>query len=338
MIQLTKLEKAYRSYFITKEDYEVLIHYYSQSVPFKGTSGKYSISPIIVYPRYKIRGAFESYNQNSVSKRSIAKNESYADYVVLPLTQFKQTLSSRKNSQNHPEHGEIWVFNWLNPKEMGRLTALIDFYNTMSKADTPKPMIDFDDFSSNLDALKERLTIPKTEYIINLLKGDAASMKLGMELLTNFDTMRSIVAICYCLSEIAGYNLRTHDYFNSTAFKSFRDRFTGIVSRSVDAMGGTSKPMLYEYIVNILDSHKDVTITATEYNMFKQIMCDYFIEKANNNDIILNITTDNITLKIDEDRVIPDENIEEEDRLRQEAALEDASSSYYLLDDTTEIA
>lgn len=334
MITLQEHPKHYKGYYLDKEDWLKLSNYYSQSVPFVGTSGKYYISSSIVYPRYKIKTSFETFNQTSTSKRSMAKNESYADYIVIPVKQFKYLLTNQA-IQSTLDGKPVVIWNYIGTSTLTKLKNLINYYNSEHSS---KPFIDFDDFSSNLDALKERLTIPKTEYIINLLKGDSSSLKLGMELLTNFDTSRSVVALCYCLSEVDGYSIRNHDYFNSTAFKSFRERFINVAGKSVEYFGGLSKPRLYDETVRILNDYENASITTIEYKMFKDLMCEWYIDKASDDDVILNITPDNLTLKINEDKIISDESIEEEDRLRQEAALEDASSSYYLLDDTTETA
>lgn len=335
MITLHEHPKGYRAYYLHKEDWVKLNDYYSQSVPFVGTSGKYCISSSIVYPRYKIKASFEAFNQVSTSKRSIAKNESYADYIVIPVKQFKQLLTNQA-TQNTLDGKPIVIWHYISAGTLAKIKNVINHYNSEYSS---KPFIDFDDFSNNLDALKERLTIDKTEPIISLLtSGDSGSRKLGMEMLTNYDIARSVVAIVYCLSKCSGIDLRTNEYYNSTAFKGFRERFAKLVSYQVDSFLGISYTRTYTYLISAFESNTSLTIARSEYEIYKKIMCSVFIDKASSEGIILDITPENLTLKFDESKIIPDELIDHEDKLREEAALEDPTSSYYLLDDTTETA
>lgn len=336
MMQIHSVPRAYKNYIMLQSDYTALINYLSQSVPFQGTSGKYAISSLIMYPRYKIRASFEQYNKvNPGNLRSIAKNESYATYVVFPAKQVLDILQAKdgRDRINTTLEGQPAVqFRWLPTPDLARLKAAIDHYNSAHAA---KPLVDFEDFTANLDSLKERLSIGKTEFILNLLKSDdAGTIKLGMEMLANYDTERSIVALYYVLACLPSYNIRNNSYYTSTAFKSFRSRFQDCCGISVEGAMGTMLPRFCENVIEFLIERKSLTLLTSEYQELQKIMCEYYKDVSRNHSITLQITPENVILDIDPSKVIPDEQIEEEDKLRQEAALEDPSSSYFLLDDT----
>lgn len=326
MITLHQKENHWKTYYLQAEDFNKLMDYYNQSVPFKGTSGKYAISSAIVYPRYKIKASFETYNRTAVNKRSIAKNESYANYVVLPVTQMLKVL------RDYRPEGDLIYYRYINLSELSTLKYLIKHFNSDYSS---KPIIDFNDFSSNLEAMQERLTIPKAQLIVDLLNGDTASKKLGMEMLTNYDTARSIPAIAYVL--LKAPNLKYQDYFTSTAFKSFRGRVSAYTKYSCEFFNTASTETFYSTLVGLLNGEEYVfTITEGEYDAIRQVMYEKIKQDAENKDIVLNITPEQVILNFPKEKIVSDDSVAEQDQILQEAILEDTESSYFLLDDTIE--
>lgn len=328
MIEITS-EPGYKNYSIPVEDYNKLVEYYSQTVPFEGTSGKYSISSHIVYPRYKIRASFAKYNQSSPNIRSIAKNESYADYRILPVKEINKVLetnagvSFRNNSLKDPNK---MYFRYMGTSEYNLLKYAITIYNTQVN----KPIIDFQDFASKLDCLKERLTIPKCQFLIDLLNADDASQRLAMETLTNYDTKRSLPAIFYVLAH--SRSLKSNDYWHSTAFKSFRDRLYTSSEYSVEGLTGSSIVRSYDKLVEI----KNVTLTRSEYNIFRGAMCEHLKELVKDNDVEMEIVPEMLTLKFKPENIIDDELVDQEDKLLEESVLDEGNSDFYVLVDDTE--
>lgn len=329
-----KLESGYRTYSLPVEDYDKLVEYYSQTVPFEGTSGKYSISSHIVYPRYKIRASFAKYNQSSTNTRSIAKNESYADYIVLPVKEITDILKL----DTYAKRGPILSFLHLNdPNKIYFRHLSSSDYNLLKYAvkvyeeKLTKPIIDFQAFAGKLECLKERLTIPKAQFLIDLLNADSASQKLGMEALTNYDTKRSLPAIFYVLAK--AHTLKVNDYWHSTAFKSFRDRVYATCKHTVDSLTSSYITRVYEHLVEI----EDVTLTRAEYNLFREAMCEHLQEVIKNNDVEMHIVPEMLTLKFKPENIIEDELVEQEDKLLEESVLEESNSDFYVLvDDTAE--
>lgn len=327
-----KQEQGYKTYSLPVEDYDKLVEYYSQTVPFEGTSGKYSISSHIVYPRYKIRASFAKYNQSSTNTRSIAKNESYADYIVLPvkeITDLLKTYAKRGpiSTYSHLQDTNKMYFRHLSGSDRNLLKYAIKAYEEK----LTKPIIDFQAFAGKLECLKERLTIPKAQFLIDLLNADSASQKLGMEALTNYDTKRSLPAIFYVLAK--AHTLKVNDYWHSTAFKSFRDRVYATCEHTVDSLTGSYITRVYERLVQI----QDVTLTRAEYNFFREEMCEHLQKVIKDNDVEMHIVPEMLTLNFKPENIIEDELVEQEDKLLEESVLEEGNSDFYVLvDDTAE--
>lgn len=330
MSMIITQESSWRTHSIEVEDYKTLLQFYSQSVPFKGTSGKYFISSSIIYPRYKVKAAFEIFNQtNPSNKKSIAKNEGYADYVIMPCRDILKVLKESRVGKNSTGK-EVCMFMYIHPKHLAILKMCINYYNTYKD----KPMIDFKEFSESIDGIKERLTINNTEVLVNLGRGDSGSQKLCMEMLTNYDVSKSLVAILYVLSRFS--NIRYNEYYNSTVFKAFRTKMREITGYDVDWWAGMEFPRLYQKLLIKVDEFKDITMTKSEYNYIKDLMLAECKKVAEGMGVTLNIDSENVTLRIGEANIIEDSVVEEADRVRLEALMEDPNEAYILVDDTIE--
>ena len=324
-------ESSWRTYSLLIEDYETLKQYYSQYVPVKGTSGKYCIHSSLVYPRYKIKASFELYNQaNPVHKKSIAKNESYADYVVMPckeiLNILEKAITSRTKDSEFLDQ-PVRVFRYMSTKDLHLLKVAVNHRNSDHFS---KPLIDFSEFSASMEDLKERLTIDKTEFIKQLLGSDSASKRLAMETMTNYDTKRSLIALLYLFS---GTSFRMHEYYTSTAFKAFRGKIGELTGCEPEYWSGMGFTRIYKTLVHN-DVVKDITLTRSEYAFIREIMHKDCMEAAENSGVTLNLKPEDVILAFDESRIIPDEEVENEDAIRQKALLEDTPDTYLLVDDT----
>ena len=340
-MELTK-EPVWKTYSMSVEDYEKLAAFYSQSVPFKGTSGKYAIYSGINYPRYKIRASFNMYNEKSVSKRNIAKNVSYADYYVMPVKEIKEVFSKSRlekevgNKSAYHNHSnyrqfetERRVFKYIERSELDLMSAAIQYYKDCeSNPSLIKPLIDFQEFASNMDDLKERLTIPKAEFLVDLLKGDKSSVRLAMESLTNFDLTRSIPAILYVIGSTSSHTMKNCDYWYGTAFRAFKQRFGTVIESHLESCFSEDLTKVYDRLKD------DITITKSEYLAIRQAIYEKYLEKAKDDEIVLAITPESITLKFKPENIIDDEIVEAEDRIREESALDDTDTAYILVDDT----
>lgn len=318
-------ENGWRTYSMSTEDYDKLEAFYNQSVPFKGTSGKYAIYSGINYPRYKIRACFNMYNEKNASKRSIAKNVGYSDYYVLPV---KEILEVLRKSKPVNELGRK-VFQYIERADLDLVSAAVQYYKDVEENPAHlKPMIDFQDFASNMDDLKERLTIPKAEFLVDLLKGDKSSVRLAMESLTNFDLTRSLPGILYVIGSVSSYTMKDCDYWHSTAFRAFKERFRSIVGRTIEGCFNEDLTEIY----NTLE--KTSALTAKEYEMIRYAMYKKYLQRAEGEEIVLAITPESITLKFKPENIIDDELVEAEDRIREQNALDDTDTAYILMDDT----
>lgn len=336
-------ELTWKTYSMSIEDYDKLTAFYNQSVPFKGTFGKYAVYSGINYPRYKIRASFNIYNEKSVSKRSIAKNVSYADYYVMPFKEIQEVLKKAsiekevgvKTAYTHNTHRVFdeprRVFKYIERPEVDILSAAIQYYKDCES--TPsliKPLIDFQEFASNMDDLKERLTIPKAEFLVDLLKGDRSSVKLAMESMSNFDLSRSIPAILYVLGSTTSQVIKNCDYWNSTAFRAFKERFFQVAERHLESCCSEDLTRVYDFL------KQDITLTKSEYLIIREAIYEKYLDRAKEDEIVLAITPESITLKFKPENIIDDEIVEAEDRIREESALDDTDTAYILVNDTNE--
>lgn len=325
MIELIPEPKHYSSYSLSVEEYNDLTELFNQSVPFAGTSGKYAFHKSVMYPRYKIRTSFEKYNLTNAKKRSIAKNETYADNFVINVEEIQEVLKNAKDFEGRK------LFRYLYIKDRAKLKAGIDFYNYTKKSGKLPNIINFQDLASSLDCVNERLTIPKAEFLITLLKGDKASEKLGMETLTNYDLKRSLPALVYVFTHTG--KGRFNDYWHSTAFKSFRERFRTLTGTYVESLSGDNAHNVYTYLVSFLGNLPDMTITEQEFQYLRKGMCEYMKDRAANNDVNLILPEESVILKFKPEQIIPDSEVETEDQIRESAYLEE-EDSYTIVDDT----
>lgn len=325
-------ESGYRTFSLSVEDYDKLVARFSQSVPFEGTSGKYAFHQSILYPRYKIRTIFEKHNSVNVSKRSIAKNYSYADYMVVSL---KDILEILRGGSKTMITNRV-VFRYLYTKQYGILSTAINLFSLGESTGREIPLIDINDFLKGTDFTKERLSIPNAEFIIDLMKGDKASQKLGMETMSNFDLRKSIAAILYITLKggVGKYN----DYWHSTAFKSFREQFSRFVGRHIDSLPSmTSDPLVnvYDYLTDLQEAKKEFSITASEALMLRAACHKFICEKSSENySIDIELPIESVSLRINPEFIIADEVVEAEDAMRQQALIEEGADAYILVDDT----
>jgi len=328
MITLEKVERSWNSYKVPEADWDKLVNYYaSQIVPFEGTSGKYCIHSSITYPRYKIKASFEKYNSGKINKRSIAKNESYADYISIPVKEIKSILFDVNSHHEAGVNYKMW--RHYGKGVLSRLTTLIKMFNDYPNA----KLIDFHEVAKTLDSVKERLVISKSQFIIDLLNsGDKGSEKLGMELITNFDTEKSLPAIFYVLSESnSQYTLKHNDYFTSTAFRAFRERFRQLTSEYVESAGTWGHVKSYEKLIGL-----KVGVTDKEHDFYRDELFKRMIQIAEDKNVTLNINPEHVILRFE--TVIPESEVEEADMIMEQAAMEDDGATYIIVDDTTESA
>lgn len=296
MMALEKVTGSWRTWEGKNEEYEILKQFYSKSVPLGDTFGKYCIHSSILYPRYKIKNSFEKYNEGrTVGTRHIAKNESYANCLVYDVKRIQDMLAHKLV----PGEGKV-VYRYLNEGEADFLKNAYDIAVNYPKI----TLIDQADFFKEINQDKERLSIENSDMIVNLLRGDKASMALGMEQLTNFDLEKSVLGICYCLT-FAAFSLESVDYFKSTAFRAFRKQFIHKVRMHPENLRNQKFMNIYDN----LDS-KEIYVDKFEMLFLKLIIKNKIIESVTRSGITLNIDESHIFLNIPEEHIVPDLKVE----------------------------
>lgn len=320
---------SYRSYRMPKSDYDLLVTYLSTVSSFPNSTGKYYLHKEITYPRYKVRAAFEKFNQkNRLAQRSIAKNESYADYIIVPTIELLDILENFTKNRDTVQNGiEYKNFSWISKSTLSQLQGLINLYNFYKD----KPIIDFKEFSKHIDSLKDKLTIEGADTLMSLLAGDDSSTKLGMEMLTNYDFENSLIPILLVISRNT-YNMKNSDYWHSTAFRSFRDKFYSYLDKQIEYVRAADPSDIYDLI-----KFRSPKITESEYIYLRKAVYDDLIKNALADSIELDLTESQIKLtKIPVENIIPDEEyITDLDQITEDIILtSEDNTTYSLIDDS----
>lgn len=319
---------GYRAWYFTKEDHEKLINYLSGSVSFAGTSGKYFLDKAITFPRYKVRAAFEALNKRSVNKKSLAKNESYTDYIVLN-TQFFLDLLNRM-SLKMLYNKEVMYRDWYDNRSAISLQHLCSVYNSYKNI----PIIDLRDFETGVNCIKDKMTLQDVESLSNLFESrDSASVKLGMEMLTNYDFDKSILPMIIICSKYR-HIFRSNHFWGSTSFKCFRDTFYSRLTHSIDYLSvSKDSPDCYEHILKT-----KAVITESEYVYLRKEIYNSIISSSQDHNYAINLTEEDIKLEIPAENIVPDNSvITDLNNITNEIIMSgDIDETYDLIDDTTE--
>lgn len=287
MMQLEKMPGFYKSYQGTIEEREILKARFAKCVPYRDTFGKYCIHSSILYPRHKIKNRFEKYNESiRIGTRHIAKNESYANVIVFPVDRVNQLLKDSRTTTG--EGGkEIVRYVYMGKAEAQLLKDAYEIATTYSAAS----LVDSQEFFKELGATCDRLSIKDCEIVSNLLKGDDSSRTLGMEMLSNYDIEKSVLAICYLM--IGVWNLDRVPYFNSTSFRAFRKRFSDVAKVSFEYLPGKSLLRLYQNL-----DKENLYIDEFEQALMKTLICADLQANAKQYGCILKIDESDVYLHL----------------------------------------
>jgi len=224
---------------ITKKEVEDLKTWLTSSqVSFKGFNGKVYFHKDTEFPRYK----FTEYSRNNNKIVRRVKDIKNTDVVVLDTTYFLKELDnilknakyyekdlvskSRMNKDSLPVYEnlstsmsvkKLMYGTYNNEKKI--LETLVELYNTKNTLKT----VSVYELTDVLTKTNNPIDSEMSGNLKNLLNSnDEASIKLAMEIMTNSDFESSLfhnILLC----SLYGAKMRQNSYWNSTAFKSFRN-------------------------------------------------------------------------------------------------------------------
>lgn len=327
-IELKHSPAGYRAWYFTKEEYNELINYLSGSVSFAGTSGKYFLDKSITFPRYKVRASFEALNKKSINKRALAKNESYADYIVIPVKTYREILIQMREFMLDDK--EVMYKDWFYNPQVILINHLCSLYNNYKHVS----IIDMPDFQGDISSVRDKMTLDDVEILNNLFESnDSASVKLGMEMLTNYDFEKSILPIILVISKHK-YTFKRNSFWSSTAFKSFRDTVYNRLNTHMDYLNiGTDTPDAYKLILR-----SNAVITESEYLYLRKDLYNYSKKDVESYSFSIDFTEEDVKLQIPAENIVPDDSmITDLTSITDEIIMSgDLDQTYDLIDDTTE--
>lgn len=335
----------YRSYYIGEADYQSLLNFLEAPYTDKllNTHGKYYMYGDIEYPRYKMKASLIKLNPKI--KRTVAKNEGYANFVIINKEALKQILTENtrfldtaKVLRNGNTIYRVYELRWISPRRLNSIKDLMVYY----LAYKDKRTISFADFDECSNNHKERITIKTMEPIKNLLESsDKSSIQLGMEMLANCDFDKSKFAILVLIQSVS--NLYYQDYYSSTAFKAFRNKFADVFRADL-RYGVRSGPLsIYRMLCsenrdNENRDNKPVLITKAEYEYLLDAVYQEILSNIEQLNIVSTISKDQLTLPIDPANIIDDDILQDiEDQVDDAIIEEDDNNAYELIDDGPEI-
>ena len=297
MMILEHREKSWRVFLGTQDQYKEMVDHFLRDggmTPMKDTFGKYCFDSRVIYPRYKIKKAFETYNEGKIAQRSIAKNENYATHIVYDSSNIRSILKNARKTTDCPKPELCVEYRYLNKSDVEILTHA---YELATKYKHVK-IIESSDFIKELALTKDRLSLANCDMVLNLLKGDDSAHKLGMEMMTNYDVEKSVLALMHVAKE--GRQLNANEYFNSTAFKSFRKEFTNYTGISIEGMKYSGN---IQYLLQRVGLQK-LYLDPLEQKVLKVMILESLQNTVRQIGATLNLSEEDLSLNIPEDHLL----------------------------------
>ena len=216
----------------------------SNQTPFNGFAGKVFFMKDVTFPRYK----FTDYGRNNNNIVQTTRTTAYADAVVINVKEWISILNNRftKRVLQHigvtvDEKNEYIQFpngtdltsapnlnTYITAATYGNFTTVLETIVQAYNEFAGTKIINVFELNSVINNQNGPLTSDVTQQLTQLLKSnDSETVKLGMEMITNYDLEASLLHLMLISNECSN-NMRYNNYWSSTNFKSFRDKFRQI--------------------------------------------------------------------------------------------------------------
>ncbi len=321
--------------FISESDVNVLKDWIKNSlVPFSNFKGKVLFLKDTTFPRYK----FTEYsrNNNQIVKR--VKEGKNADAIIIDSKEYLNYLNNlnsyyryyQKIAETGPNKEETQVYIEVSDdkapytvhgrtfgiyyrKEINYLKNITTAYQNFSSL----KLINVFDVQ---DCISKDYTPINKEYSTQidtlLASTDPQNVKLGMEILTNCDIEASLLYIMMLSNKHYYQRMRGNMYTTSTAWKSFVNTLSSFgVHMNSFTSGNSPETILQQFLML-----KNKMIFEEDVQYVKEEVKDYINKLYNFDTTGFTLENFNVSLKIDQDKIIK-KDIEEESDKKDEDIL-----------------
>lgn len=305
--------------FITSGDLDILNTWVdAQIIKFDKYQGKIYFHTLTKFPRYK----FTEYVRTGTQKVRRVREPKSADAVVLDLKECKKILTSSIGDNKIYEHignyqqtgielytetekdpgkfNNIYQGNFirnLNSSTSLYLSALIELYNNFNTI----KILDVVDINASLNT-NSILDASSAADIEKLFKSsDSESIKLGMELMTNYLIEESLLYIML-LGSTYGRKMRDNSYWYSTSWKSYLNNLDSFdISERYFQYSQTPYAVIEEFLKKENKKLLQQDIDYIKDCILSQLKETYSLEDSG---FSVRIAKEDITLNIDPSNII----------------------------------
>lgn len=284
-------------YYVVKEsDLEIIEQWLDKNqTDFAAFSGKVMFMKDANFPRYK----FTEYGKNNNNIVQITRTSAYADAIVIDCKEWKNILKSyvsrsrifqqigvtvdekeeyiefpkETDLNSAPNLVKYGVVNHYRDTIINSVQTIIEAYNEFAGT----KIINVLDLSSVINKSAGPLNAEITAQLLPLLKSsDSDTVKLGMEMLTNYDIESSLLHLLV-IQASKGIKLDYNNYWSSVNFKAFRDKFKQLTGYTFDYNSNT----VYDAVTNFLEKDNlilEEDVIFIENVIKEELMSSYSLE------------------------------------------------------------
>lgn len=253
---------------ITETERDTIVKWLeSNQTPFNGFAGKVFFMKDVTFPRYK----FTDYGRNNNNIVQTTRTTAYADAVVIDVKLWIDLLNNKFNKRTLQhigvtvdEKNEYILFPnetdltsapnlgvYINASTYGNSKAILETIVQAYNEFAGTKILNVFDLNSVINNENGPLTSDVAQQLTQLLKSnDSETVKLGMEMITNYDLEASLLHLMLIANE-SSQNMRYQNYWSSTNFKAFREKFRQATNNEFDNFQkwGVNK-IVSEFLVN----------------------------------------------------------------------------------------
>lgn len=310
---------------ITEAEKDTIVKWLeSNQTPFNGFAGKVFFMKDVTFPRYK----FTDYGRNNNNIVQTTRTTAYADAVVIDVKLWVDLLKNKFHNRTLQhigvtvdEKNEYIAFhtgtplttapnlgNYITASTYGNsktiLETIVQAYNEFAGT----KILNVFDLNSVINNENGPLTSEVAQQLTQLLKSnDTETVKLGMEMITNYDLEASLLHLMIIASE-CGNNMRYQNYWSSTNFKAFREKFRQATNNYFENFGSNS----ISSIVSDFLTNPSSLILEEDFNYVNSLVTEEIKStfELNRNGYML--TDFKFKLNINENQIIRKQQIVEE--------------------------
>ena len=302
---------------ITETERDTIVKWLeSNQTPFNGFGGKVFFMKDVTFPRYK----FTDYGRNNNNIVQTTRTAAYADAVVIDVKEWLNQLNNKFNKRTLQhigvtvdEKNEYIQFPngsdltsapnlgvYINASTYGNSKAILETIVQAYNEFAGTKILNVFDLNSVINNENGPLTSDVAQQLTQLLKSnDTETVKLGMEMITNYDLEASLLHLMIISSE-CGNNMRYQNYWSSTNFKAFREKFKQATNDYFENFYNKS----ISYIVSEFLTNPNCLILEEDFNYVSSLVAEEIKSTFELNREGYMLTDFNFKLTINENQII----------------------------------